>query len=259
MEARLEGRDLFPLPGGRRRAEDPGLDQEDDCEQEPQEPDELQTVGVDRIIPVHGVLGKHLSELEMMCGGCDVDTVSQMIDLAMGDQNVKRLIFDFRSPGGEVTGIPELAAKIAAITSKETIAFTDSLCCSAALWLAEQCHHFVVTPSSQVGSIGVWCAYMDSSGAMEKAGQRMQAISAGKYKLMGAYWKPLTDEERAMLQASVDSTYAEFKEAVNVRRVVDDKYMQGQVFDGDEAVEYGIADATVQGLHELLSDYQDNS
>lgn len=210
------------------------------------------TYGATAIIPVHGILGKHLDWLAMSSGGCDCDTVAAMIDVAQFDQNVEKLLFDFRSPGGSVTGLPELGRKIAGVKGKETQGFTDSECCSGALWLAMQCESFYCTQSSQVGSIGVWTAYIDLSKAMKKAGEKVQAISAGKYKLMGAYWKPLTDEELGLLQADVDKIYRQFCEAVNLRREVKEEFMQGQIFDGEEAVEAGIADGLVEEMEELL-------
>ena len=221
-------------------------------EEEPDEDEEYQETNNTAIIPVRGVLGKHLEQMDMMSGGCDLDTVKDDLDIALADENIERIIFDFRSPGGVVTGIPELAAKIASIQNKETVAFTDSECCSGALWLACACDYFYSTESASVGSIGVWCAYMDISRQMAMEGENMQAISAGKYKLMGAYWKPLTDEEKALLQKDVDSIHADFKSAVNLNREIADEHMEGQIFDGKEAAEIGLTDGTVSDIEEVL-------
>jgi protease-4 len=186
--------------------------------------------------------------------GCGLDLVSEEIDEALLDERVKRIILDFNSPGGAVTGIPELGRKIAGIVSKETIGFTDSECCSGALWLGMQCQRFYATQSSSVGSIGVWCAILDISRQMQNEGLNMQEISAGRYKTMGAFWKPLTDEEREMLQRLVDKIYGQFKEAVNLRRQVEDEFMQGQIFDGEEAVAAGISDGMVDGIDEVIEE-----
>lgn len=237
LEARLQGTEPAM----------PGQDEE-----EPATMEGWDTNGEDQVIEVHGVLVGKASDIPMSTCGCGLDEVSARIDEALQDQNVKRIIFDFNSPGGAVTGIPELGRKIAGIVSKETIGFTDSECCSGALWLGMQCQRFHATQSAAVGSIGVWCAVLDISRQMENEGVKLQEISAGKYKTMGAYWKPLTKEERGMLQASVDKIYAQFKEAVNLRRQVAEEFMQGQVFDGEEAVEAGISNGVVEGLEELI-------
>jgi len=218
------------------------------------EPDDEPRIAMDgstAIIPVHGIIGKHLSRLETMCGGCDLDRVAAMAQDAESNPDVKEMLFDFRSPGGTVTGTPELARRIARM-SKRTVAFTDSQCCSGALYLASQCREFYATESSEVGSVGVWSAYFDYSRALAMDGVNVQEISAGKYKTAGAYWKPLTPEERQMLQAQVDKIYREFKDAVTSRRQIDDQYLQGQVFSGQEAVEIGMVDGLVEDISELL-------
>lgn len=203
------------------------------------------------IIPLHGIIGKHLSGMEMSSGGASLDEFGTRIDAAMADDTVNRLLFDFRSPGGTVTGIPEMGRKMYQL-KKKTVAFTDSEANSGALWLASQAQEFYATPSSSVGSIGVWTAAMDYSRALENEGIKMNAVSAGKYKLLGAYWKPMTDEERAILQARVDGIHAEFKEAVNARRQIDHKWMEGQIFTGEEAANIGLVDGLVDGIDELF-------
>lgn len=203
------------------------------------------------IIPIHGIIGKHLGQMEMMSGGCDLDNVCAMISIAESDPIVTRVIFDFRTPGGSVNGTPEAARKIA-MMRKETVAFTDSECCSGGMWLAAQCKQFYITESAKVGSIGVWCAIIDKSKALEKEGVNVQVFSAGKYKTMGAMWKPLSDDEKAKMQARVDKIHADFKEAVQAHRVIADEFMEGQNFFGEEAVAAGLVDGLVDSLDDLI-------
>ena len=220
----------------------------------PEEPD-YDVFGETAVIPVHGILGQHLDNLEMASGGCNVATVSRMVDLASEDPSIERIIFDFRTSGGEVTGIPELARKIAAV-DKETIGFTDSECCSGGVWLAAACQKFYATASSHVGSVGVWCAFLDLSRQMANEGANMQAISAGKHKLLGAYWKPLTDDEKAILQARVDKTFERFKAVVqSVRPVSEDVLGLALIYDGEEAASIGFTDGIVDDMDEILNGY----
>ncbi len=225
---------------------------------DPMEPDDddeempMMETGSVAIIPVCGVLTAKEQDIPMSACGCGLDTVRAAIDVALSDSNIRKIVFSFDSPGGGVTGVPELGRKISGIVSKETVAFTDTECCSGALWLAEQCQSFYCTQSASVGSIGVWCAYLDMSASMAKDGERMQEFSAGKYKTMGAYWKPLTKDESKMIQAGVDKIYAQFKDAVQTRRVVTDDVMQGQIFDGEEAVTAGLVDGLVESIEDLI-------
>lgn len=221
---------------------------------EPEDP-EIVELGSTAIIPVHGVIGKHLDQFEMMSGGCDLDVINAMLDNAEADASVRRVVLDFRSPGGTVVGVPETARKIYGMT-KDTIAFTDSECCSGAIWLASQCNRFYGTQSSQIGSVGVWTAYLDMSRQLANEGVNIESVFAGKYKLLGAYWKPLTEEERAIVQRQVDKTYAQFKSAMMAQRPVEDeKFGNGLVFDGDEAAELGFTDGVVEDMDEVLEGF----
>jgi len=216
---------------------------------------EVTDYGQTRIIPVHGILGKHLSGLELMCGGCSLDALADQISLAKEDSNVARVLFDFRSPGGEVTGTPEVGDAIAEL-GKPSIGFCDSQCCSGALWLASQCDEFYATRSANIGSVGVYQYFEDWTRALEQQGVKPNPISSGLYKLSGAYFKPMTDDERAMFQAGCDKIHAEFKEVVSSKRPVADEFLQGQVFDGDEAAAHGFL-AVVDDLDTCLNGIAD--
>jgi protease-4 len=126
------------------------------------------------------------------------------------------------------------------------------MCCSGALWLAMSCGSFYCTESSDVGSVGVYSVYLDESAALEKEGVKVNAISAGKYKLTGASFQPMTADDRKMLQDGVDKIYAQFKAAVTRNRAIADEYLQGQVYDGEDAVKYGFCDGLVESITDLL-------
>jgi protease-4 len=210
--------------------------------------------GTVAVIPVHGILGKHLSSLEMACGGCSLDTVQTQLKVAAGSPRIRRILLDVHSPGGTVTGTPETGKLIAEIAAVKPVwAFTDSECCSGALWLASQCTSFYATESANIGSVGVRMVLLDYSRALEEEGIKVNAISSGKYKLLGANFKPLTDEERDMLQTESDRIHDDFKRAVSAVRPVEEEHMQGQIFRGEEASGIGMIDGVVDDLDDVLA------
>ena len=224
-----------------------GKDPEDDGS-------EIISMGRTAIIPVHGTLVMYPDDIAMSECGCSMEDLSAMIDVAENDSSISTVIYDFRTPGGTVTGIPEVARKIYN-SQKNTIAFTASECCSGGIWLASQCERFYATESSRVGSVGVYCMMLDYTKALEKEGVTVNAISAGKFKLIGAYWKEMTAEERKILQRGVDKIYDQFKAAMEVRRAVsDENFGNGLVFDGEEAAAIGFTDGVVEDMEEILDD-----
>jgi protease-4 len=196
------------------------------------------------IVRVYGAIDKGLSELEMECfGGCDLADVDRALAAAESDTSINTVLLEMNTPGGSVVGVPETAARIARLRQrKEVHAFTETMCCSAGIYLASQADHFACTPSATVGSIGVYMAMVDQTRAMEMAGLKVNLMKAGKFKAMGSSFKELTDEERALLQAEVDKIHKDFKAAVTTLRAVKDADMQGQWFNGTEAKARNIVD-----------------
>lgn len=220
-----------------------------------EDPVEATPFGSFLVIPVYGVIGQHLDRFEVeYFGGCDLDAINSAIGDAKRDDSINTVVFDFRTPGGSVTGIPETAVRILELSQtfgKNTVAFTDSQCCSGGLYLAEQCDRFYTTSTARVGSCGVYSIYVEYTRMLSDQGIKVNAISAGEFKLAGAYFKEMTDAEKTMFLTRVQKIHAEFKEAVQSVRNVDPKYLEGQVFDGQEAVDIGMCDEVVGSFEEL--------
>jgi len=203
-------------------------------------------------IPVRGVIGKGLSDMEKLCGCCDIEDVEEMLEAAERDPDVTTIVFEIDSPGGCSVGVPELANRIKNC-SKNTIAFTDSEACSAAYWLGSQAKQFFATPSATVGSVGVYIAYPDMTQAYANEGVKMDVIKAGMFKGAGIPGTSLDEGQRAMLQMEVDEIFSDFREAVkSVRSFVEDVSMEGQTFSGKKGADAGLVTGLVNGFDEMM-------
>lgn len=208
------------------------------------------------VIEIDGVIDKALTDFEMECyGGVDLRDVDAALTLAAQDPGITRVVLAMNTPGGSTIGVQETAARIARLAeTKEVHAYTDSLCCSAGMWLASQADHIAVTASAVVGSIGVFIAMLDESEALAMEGYKVELIKAGTFKAMGASFKPLSEAERQLLQSSVDATYDAFRAAITARRAVPQEAMEGQWYDGTQAAIYGVADEmTADSLDEYIA------
>jgi protease-4 len=151
----------------------------------------------------------------------------------------------FRSPGGIVTGIPEAATEIRRLSKgRRILAFSDDLCASAAYWLASQCEQIIATPTADIGSIGVYLAFYDFVGYLEKNGIKLELFKAGDLKGIGLIGNPLDDAAREYLQAGVLDAYAQFTKAVTSMRKLDDSTMQGQTLRGKQALAANLVDSS---------------
>lgn len=207
------------------------------------------------VVPVFGIIGKRLDEFEASCGGCDLENVEAALARAVHDPRSDAIILHFDSPGGVVTGVPELAAKIRAWSDEKPIyAFTDKLMASAAYWLASACTGIFCTPSADVGSIGVYLAVIDESEAWAKEGYKMVLVKAGTRKAEGMSGLPIQDATIAAWQAEVDEIYAMFTGDVTQSRTsVDASAMQGQTFMGQSALHAQLVDGIVPDLMSLAA------
>lgn len=235
---------------------DEPVDVPDDDEPAPDDrsgSDQLSGYGI-AIIPIYGIIGKRLSWLELMCGGVDLERVCEAITEADEDADVHTIILDFDSPGGLYTGLPEAADLIAEVAKRKTvISFSDTECCSAAYWIGSQAGEFYCTRSACIGSIGGFIAGIDTSAEWEKIGWALELFKSGKLKAMGLDGKKWQDNEREFLQALVDKECAEFRATVQRGRgQLADDTMQGQYFDGDQALALNLVDKNVRDIQEVI-------
>jgi len=183
-------------------------------------------------------------------GSTSAQAFAAALRAALADDWIDGVLIDIDSPGGSVYGCPELAAEIAASRGgKPIVAFADSLAASAAYWIGSQADEFYMTPSGEVGSIGVYLMHQDISEAMKADGIATTLVSAGKFKTEGSPYAPLDAAALAHLQSRVDDYYSAFTKAVASGRGVTQKAVregmgQGRVLGADDA----LAEKMVDGV-----------
>lgn len=213
------------------------VDDEEEDEGPPQ-----QSAGI-AVIPIYGAIDQRPHSF-----GTSVLRTDERFSWAIKNPNVGGILLDIASPGGVVDGVPELADKIlAARGQKPIVAVANSLTASAAYWIAASADEIVVTPSGEVGSIGVYMLHEDWSKNLEQEGIRLTAIKAGKFKVEGAPWSPLEEETLAFYQARVDEIYGWFVKHVAKARgdtpaAVRSGYGEGRVLGAKQAVDAKLAD-----------------
>jgi signal peptide peptidase SppA len=211
------------------------------------------------VIPIAGVIGKSLSPLEKMTGAVDVSDIADTIDEYATNPQVTRIAFQVSSPGGTVTGVEELANKVRNI-AKPTMSYSDTEMASAAYWVAAAADKVVASPSSTVGSVGVYMVVADYSEAAKAEGIKMIVIKAGQHKAIGVPGAEVTDAHQAHLQEGVDEIHADFKAAVlKTRKMVKAEDMEGQVFSGKQAAQRGLVTGLADSFNEAVSMWAENS
>ena len=204
--------------------------------------------GQSAVIPVFGVISKRMNMLDAMSGGTSIERLTAQLREAVADPGVRNVILQLSSPGGSVYGVQELADEIlAAREKKKIIAIADDVAASAAYWIASAASEFWVTPSGEVGSIGVVAMHVDYSGALEEQGVKVTYIHAGDHKVEGNPYEPLDDDAKAFMQSRVNDYYGAFVAGVAkgrgvARSVVKESFGQGRMFGAQKALEVGMVD-----------------
>jgi signal peptide peptidase SppA len=198
------------------------------------------------IIPIHGSLINRFGGSWGFVTG--YQAIRRQMNAALEDDDVKVIVFDVDSPGGEAAGCFELAEEIRASREiKPSIAVVDSLSASAGYALASAATRMVATPSSKVGSIGVVAMHIDFSGALDQAGIEITYIEApkGGMKTAGTPYRRLDKRAEAYFQDFVDAGYEDFVALIGENRGLEDaaiRETEARVFRAEEALALGLID-----------------
>ena len=200
------------------------------------------------IIPVRGALLTDGPFIGPLWGATSYEGLRAELRRAAAEPKVERIVLAINSPGGMVAGIDGAAAAINdAKAKKPVIAVVEGMAASAAYWLASQADEIVMTPLSEVGSIGVVSMHVDMSAALEKAGIDVSLIHSGRYKVDGNPYEPLSATTRAAIQSETDRLRLQFAQAVAAGR--GEKFgsdvalaTEARMFTASDAVENGMAD-----------------
>jgi signal peptide peptidase SppA len=205
------------------------------------------------VVSLKGVITPAPSLFAMLfgLGGGGLHSFLEDMRAAIGDPETRAVVIDIDSPGGLVDLVPEAAAEVRAMREdggKPIVAVANTIAASAAYWIASQAHEIVVTPSGEVGSVGVYSVHRDLSEAYAKEGIKHTLISAGERKTDGNPYEGLSEGAQAAYQEDVDEHYAMFVKDVASGRGIDVPDMDGKAFGGgrsflaSRAVNQGLAD-----------------
>jgi signal peptide peptidase SppA len=177
----------------------------------------------------------------------DYSEIRAHVRRAAADPSVKTIDLFVDSPGGSVLGLPETADVIhAANKIKPVRAHVTGIAASAAYWLASQAGTINLTPSGEVGSIGVLDIHADVSKMLDGAGIKVTAVHAGEHKIERAPFSPLTDGAKAEMQRGVNDWYGQFLGAVRrgrgFRVPAASTFGNGRMLSAKDALAAGMVD-----------------
>ncbi len=200
------------------------------------------------VVYVDGTItGSHgASGLLSESGG--TDSLIKQLHEASDDASIKGIVLRINSPGGSSTATQEVGEEIKKIRAKGKPVVTSmgDMAASGGYWLAACTDKIYANPTTLTGSIGVYMPYSNWEELYKKIGVRQEKIKSGAHKDILSNDRPMTEEERVILQTMVDEIYQGFVEVVAEGRHLDietvKKIADGRVYTGKQAKELGLVD-----------------
>jgi protease-4 len=129
---------------------------------------------------------------------------------------------------------------------KKVLVSMGSVAASGGYYIACAADTIMANPGTITGSIGVIMESLNVEELLHKIGLRSMVVKSGKHKDLGSPLRPMTDEEKKLLQGVLDSVHDQFVRAVaegrklpveKVRELAD-----GRIFSGEQAKNLGLVD-----------------
>jgi protease-4 len=163
------------------------------------------------------------------------------------EYEVKALIVRINSPGGTVGASQEIYQAIKKIKEKiPVVASFGDVAASGGVYVAMAANKIVSNPGTITGSIGVIIKSNNLTELYSKIGVSAQVIKSGDHKDILASYRPLSEEERDLLQSTIDDTYLQFVEAVAEGRGLSveevKSFSDGRIFSGRQAKDLKLVD-----------------
>lgn len=172
--------------------------------------------------------------------------------------HVKGIILRIDSPGGAVGPSQEIYNAVVRIKEdgkKKIYASLGTVAASGGYYIASATDEIFANPGTLTGSIGVIMAFSNIQDLISKIGVKPEVIKSGKFKDAGSPVRPISGEERKLLQNLVDDVHQQFVEDVaKGRNLSTDKvtpFADGRVFTGRQALELNLVDQ-LGGLQDAI-------
>ena len=176
------------------------------------------------------------------------DRFAKIIADVRADKDVKAVVLRVNSPGGSVMASEKIKAELDLLRENvPVIASYGDYAASGGYWISANCDYIFSNATTLTGSIGVFSMIPDIGGTIKnKLHVTVTPVKSNEHADMLGMMRPLTPNEEAYMQASVERIYTKFTSIVAEGRDMTveavDEIAQGRVWTGAEALEIGLVD-----------------
>ena len=179
--------------------------------------------------------------------GKDLEDLLSKIRQAREDPGIRAAVLFVDSPGGSVTETEAIHRALKDLArEKPLVAAFGTVAASGGYYVATAAREIFTPATAVTGSIGVIATLPQVQGLLAKLGVQVEVLKEGRLKDMGSGLRPLTPEERTLIQGYMREAYELFVARVaEGRHLPKDKVRQladGRIYSGTQAIALGLAD-----------------
>ena len=175
------------------------------------------------------------------------DATIKLIHTYRDDPSIKAIVIRIDTPGGSVAPVQEIYSELQKI-EKPIVASMGGTAASGGYYVACAADTIMANPGTLTGSIGVIMQFTRMKGLYDKIGLEHQVIKSGEFKDTGSPFRSLTEEEQAVLQATVNNVYNQFVDTIFearqslLSRSEIAELADGRIFSGQQALDLKLLD-----------------
>jgi len=179
----------------------------------------------------------------------DVDDLVRDLKAYRDNPAVRAVVIRINSPGGVVAPTQELHGALQRVrqAGKPVVASLGAVAASGGYYVAVAADRIYANPGTLTGSIGVIMQLANVNALLKKVGVDYVVVKAGEFKDIGSIARPISAEERRVLQALLDDIHGQFIAAVAAGRKLPRGevlgFADGRIFSGTQAKDLRMVDA----------------
>jgi protease-4 len=163
------------------------------------------------------------------------------------NEEVRAVVMRVNSPGGDAYVSEQIWRQVAMLNQKKPVVVSmGSVAASGGYYISCAARKIVAESNTLTGSIGIFGIYPNISGLLGKLDLTTDVVKTNRYADLGEMSRPMTGEERALIQAYVERGYELFlsrcAEGRHMSRDSVDAIAQGRVWTGEQALALGLID-----------------
>ncbi len=211
------------------------------------------------LIQLSGTISYTESPLTLLSGGTLTPSqVEDLINRVESDPFAKAVVLVINSPGGSAAASEEIYQLVKKLAeSRVVIAYITEYGASGGYYIALPSDEIMASPHALTGSVGAVSLVINYAELMNKLGIHAEAFKSRKLKDVGSAWRPMTQEEKKLMQSMVNSIAKIFEERVRESRGDKikswDEVLTARPYLGVQAVNVGLIDE-IGSLEDAVKD-----